>query len=49
MEAILSSFGFDQFGPLLRRKGLKYRHIPAPFLLALDQIASNLEGVFNGS
>jgi hypothetical protein len=35
--------GFDQNGPLLRRKGLRYRHIPAPSLLALSRFGSNLE------
>lgn len=45
IEAISASCGFDRFGPLLRRQGLKYRHIPVPRLLALSQIASNLEGV----
>ena len=49
IEAILASFGFDPFRPLLRWQGLKYRHIPAPCRLALNEMASNLEGVFNGS
>ena len=35
--------GFDQNGPLLRWKGLRYRHIPAPSRLALSRFASNLE------
>ena len=37
--------GFGQNGPLLRRKDWKYRHIPAPFLLALSHFDSNLDGV----
>ena len=41
--------GFDQNGPLQRRIGLKYRHIPAPLLLALGHFASNLDGVINRS
>jgi hypothetical protein len=36
--------GFDQNGPLLRREVWKYRHIPAPSLLALSHFASNLDG-----
>jgi hypothetical protein len=36
--------GFSQNGPLLRRKGLRYRHIPAPSLLALSHSALNLDG-----
>ncbi|GAO54714.1 hypothetical protein NMD1_01816 [Novosphingobium sp. MD-1] len=35
--------GFDQNGPARRRSGLKYRHIPAPLLLAPGHFASNLE------
>jgi hypothetical protein len=34
---------------LLRWKVLKYRHIPSPFRLALNKIASNLERGINGS
>jgi len=41
--------GFDQNGPTLRRKAWKYRHIPAPFLLALNHFASNLNGASNGA
>ncbi|WP_156427384.1 hypothetical protein [Novosphingobium sp. Fuku2-ISO-50] len=37
--------GFDPKGPSQRRSGLKYRHIPAPSLLALGLLASNLDGV----
>jgi hypothetical protein len=36
--------GFDQNGPLPRRLGLQYRHIPAPRLLASGHFASNLDG-----
>src|SRR3546814_741079 len=39
---------FDRFCPWLRRKVLKYPHIPTPFLLALCKIASNLERGING-
>jgi hypothetical protein len=61
IKAILTSFGFDQFCPLrlpvrqalragkLRWQALRYRHFPAPCRLALNKIASNLEGAFNGS
>ena len=49
IEAILASFGFDPFCPLLRWQVLKYRHIPAPCRLALNKIASNLEGAFDRS
>src|SRR3546814_1969134 len=35
--------GFDRFCPLRRRPVWKYRHIPAPCLLALNKIASNLD------
>jgi hypothetical protein len=45
MEVISTSCGFDQNGPSLRRAVLKYRHIPAPALLALSRFASNLDGV----
>ncbi len=41
--------GFDQNGPALRRKAWKYRHIPAPFLLAPSHFASNLNGASNGA
>jgi hypothetical protein len=41
--------GFDQNGPELRRIVLKYRHIPAPILLALSRFASNLDGAINRS
>ena len=41
--------GFDRFCPGQRRKVWKYNHIPAPFLLALSKIASNLERGINGS
>jgi hypothetical protein len=44
IEAILTSGGFDQFCPLLRQRALKYIHIPAAPFLALNKIASNLEG-----
>jgi hypothetical protein len=61
IEAILTSFGFDQFCPLrlparqalragkLRWQALRYRHIPAACRLALNKIASNLERAFNRS
>jgi len=39
MEAILTSCGFDQKGPSRRRERWKYRHIPAPSLLALGLFA----------
>ncbi|MBN9143350.1 hypothetical protein, partial [Novosphingobium sp.] len=39
---------FDPTGPLRRRLGSKYRHIPSPRLLALGRLASNLEGVVYG-
>ena len=41
--------GFDRFRPWLRQKALKYIHIPAPFFLALNEIASNLDRQINGS
>jgi hypothetical protein len=44
IEAILTFEGFDQFCPLLRQRALKYFHIPAALFLALNKIASNLEG-----
>jgi hypothetical protein len=49
IEAILTSFGFDPFGPQRRWEVLKYRHIPAPSRLARSQMASNLGGGFNAS
>ena len=41
--------GFDRFRPGLRHKALKYIHIPTPFLLGLNEIASNLERGIKGS
>src|SRR3546814_790524 len=41
--------GFDRFCPGRRRQVWKYRHIPAPCLLALSKIASNLDRAINGS
>lgn len=49
IEAILASFRFDPFCPLLRWQTLKYRHIPAACRLALNKMASNLDREFNGS
>ena len=34
--------GFGPFCPWLRQKVWKYYHIPAPFFLATNKIASNL-------
>ena len=45
IEAILTSFGFDRFRPLLRWRSLRYRHIPAVRRLALNESASNLGDV----
>ena len=47
IEAILASFGFDPFCPLLRWQARKYRHIPVACGLALSKMASNLERAFN--
>jgi hypothetical protein len=44
IEAILMSEGFDQFCPLRRQRTLKYIYIPAVLFLALNKIASNLDG-----
>jgi hypothetical protein len=49
IEAILASFGFDRFRPWLRWRPLRYRHISAARRLALNEIASNLEGGFGKS
>jgi hypothetical protein len=43
-EAILTSFGFDPFCPLLRWQAWKYRHIPIAGRLALNKMTSNLDG-----
>ncbi len=48
IEAILMSFGFDRFRPLLRWRTLSYLHSPAARRLALNESASNLEGAFYG-
>ena len=49
-EAIWTSRkDLKQNGPTLRRKAWKYRHIPAPFLLALSHFASNLNGASKGA
>jgi hypothetical protein len=42
IEAILTSFRFDRFRPLLRWRTLRYPHIPAARRLALNESASNL-------
>ena len=42
IEAILASFGFDPFCPLLRWQARKYLHIPVACRLALSKMASNL-------
>jgi hypothetical protein len=49
IEAILTSFGFDPFCPLLRWQARKYRDIPVACRLALNKMASNLESILNGS
>jgi hypothetical protein len=49
IDAILLSFGFDQFCPILRWHSLRYVHIPALCRLALNKIASNLNRVINSS
>jgi hypothetical protein len=49
IKAILASFGFDPFCPLLRWQALQYRHIPAACRLALNKMASNLERAFTRS
>src|SRR3546814_33246 len=41
--------GFDRFCPGPRRQVLEYSHMPAPCLLALNKIASNLDRAINGS
>ena len=41
--------GFGPFCPWLRQKVWKYYHIPAPFFLATNKIASNLGRAINGS
>src|SRR3546814_10712732 len=41
--------GFDRFCPGSRRQVLEYSHMPAPCLLALNKIASNLDRAINGS
>jgi hypothetical protein len=49
IAAILSSFGFGQFCPLLRWQAQKYLHIPVACRLALNKIDSNLEAEFGSS
>jgi hypothetical protein len=49
IEAILTSEGFDPFCPRRRQKALRYIYIPAASFLALNKMASNLEGIFNRS
>jgi len=49
IEAILTSFGFDPFCPLLRWQAWKYQHIPAVCRLALSKMTSNLERAFHGA
>jgi hypothetical protein len=49
MEAIPTSEGFAQNGPLLRQEALKDGHIPAASFLALSHFDSNLDGAVNGS
>ena len=44
IEAILLSFGFDQFCRIRRWQSLRYIYIPALCRLALNKIASNLGG-----
>ena len=47
IEAILTSFGFDRFRPLLRWQALSYLYSRAARRLALNESASNLEGAFH--
>jgi hypothetical protein len=49
IEAISGSFGFDPFCPLLRWQVPKYIYIPITCRLALNKMASNLDGIFNRS
>jgi hypothetical protein len=49
MEAIPTSAGFGQNGPLRRQEALKYRHIPVASFLALSHFDSNLVGAVIGS
>jgi hypothetical protein len=47
IEAILTSFGFDRFRPLLRWRTLSYLYSPATRRLTLNESASNLEAALD--